>query len=71
MLHIQGTVVMDTMMLDADKHKSVGCHPLHRVDQGIVQPGLKHLQGWGIHNLYGQPVPVPHHTPSEEFPPNI
>ncbi|EOB01623.1 hypothetical protein Anapl_10518, partial [Anas platyrhynchos] len=28
--------------------------------------GLEHLQGWGIHNLSGQPVPVPHHPLREE-----
>jgi len=22
--------------------------------QGPIQPGLEHLQGWGLHNLYGQ-----------------
>jgi len=27
-----------------------------------IQPGLEHLQGWGIHNLSGQPVPVLHHS---------
>lgn len=24
------------------------------------QPDLKYLQGWGIHHLFGWPVPVPH-----------
>ena len=32
-----------------------------------IQPGLEHLQGWGIHNLSGQPVPVPHHPYGKEF----
>ena len=26
--------------------------------QSHIQPGLECLQGWGIHNLLGQPVPV-------------
>jgi len=30
--------------------------------QGPIQPGLEHLQGRGIHNLSGQPVPAPHHS---------
>jgi len=36
-----------------------------------IQPGLEHLQGWGIHHLSGQPVPAPHHSHSKEFPPDI
>uniref|UniRef100_A0A8V0XVN8 Androgen induced 1 n=1 Tax=Gallus gallus TaxID=9031 RepID=A0A8V0XVN8_CHICK len=27
----------------------------------LHQPGLECLQGWGIHSLLGQPVPVLHH----------
>ena len=30
--------------------------------QGPIQSGLEHFQGRGIHNLSGQPVPVPHHS---------
>jgi len=33
-----------------------GCH-------GPIQPGLEHVQGWGIHSLSGQPDPAPHPTP--------
>uniref|UniRef100_A0A8C2SU90 Dynein light chain Tctex-type 2 n=1 Tax=Coturnix japonica TaxID=93934 RepID=A0A8C2SU90_COTJA len=40
---------------------------LDQVAQGPVQPGLEHLQGRGIHNLPGQPVPGPNHSPSEEL----
>ena len=36
-----------------------------------IQPGLEHCQGWGIHNLSGQPVPVPHHPHGEEFLHNV
>ena len=32
------------------------------------QPGLECLQGWGIHNLLGQPVPVRHHPLCENLP---
>ena len=32
-------------------------------------PGLEHLQGWGIHNLSGQPVSAPHHSLHKELPP--
>jgi len=28
-----------------------------RAAQSHIQPGLECLQGWGIHNLLGQPVP--------------
>lgn len=31
----------------------------------------EHLQGWSIHTFSRQPVPVPHHLLSEEFPPGI
>ena len=35
--------------------------PTARPDQAAqshIQPGLECLQGWGIHSLLGQPVPV-------------
>ena len=38
---------------------------------GPIQPGLEHLQGQGIRNLSGQPVPEPCHSPSKKLPPNI
>jgi len=41
-----------------------GCQLLDQVldqgAQGPIQPGLKHLRGWSIHSLPGQPVPAPH-----------
>ena len=52
-----------------------GCQALDQVldqiAQGPDRPSLKHLQGWGIHNLSGQPVPVPHHPLREKLPPDI
>ena len=42
-----------------------GCQPLDQaldqIAQGLVQPGLEHLQGWGIHSPSGQPIPTSHH----------
>ena len=38
-----------------------GCQPLDQAAQSHIQPGLECLQGWGIHNLPEQPVPVCHH----------
>ena len=35
--------------------------PPDQAAQSHIQPGLECLQGWGIHNLLGQPVPVCHH----------
>lgn len=32
------------------------------------QPRLEHLQGWGIYNLTGKPVPAPHHSLSKNCP---
>jgi len=44
---------------------------LHQAAQGPIQPGLEHLQGWGLHNLSGQPISVPNHSHSKELPPDI
>jgi len=40
---------------------------LDQAAQGPIQPGLGHLQGRGIHNLSGQPVPAPHHSYSKKL----
>jgi len=42
---------------------STPCYVQHRqpadqAAQSHIQPGLECLQGWGIHSLLGQPVPV-------------
>ena len=34
-----------------------GRQPADQAAQSHIQPGLECLQGWGIHNLLGQPVP--------------
>jgi len=38
-----------------------GRQPPDQAAQRHIQPGLECLQGWGIHNLLGQPVPACHH----------
>ena len=46
-----------------------GHQPPDQAAQSHIQPGLECLQGWGIHNLLGQPVPVCHpvlYTENEE-----
>jgi len=48
-----------------------GCQPQHQAAQSHIQPGLECLQGWGIHNLLGQPVLVCHHPLGKKLPPNI
>ena len=48
-----------------------GHQPLDQATQSHIQPGLKCLQGWGVHNLLGQPVPVLHHSLGEKLPPSI
>ena len=48
----------------------VANHQTNQAAQSHIQPGLECLKGWGIHNLLGQPVPVPHHPLGEELPPN-
>ena len=45
--------------------------PPDQAAQSHIQPGLECLQGWDIHNLLGQPVPVCHHSLCEKLPPNI
>jgi len=35
-----------------------GRQPAAQAAQSRIQPGLECLQGWGIHSLLGQPVPV-------------
>jgi len=35
-----------------------GHQPAAQAAQSHIQPGLECLQGWGIHSLLGQPVPV-------------
>ena len=44
---------------------------LDQAAQNHIQTGLESLQGWGIHNLLGQPVPALHHPLGEKLPPNI
>ena len=39
----------------------------HQVAQGLIQPRLESLQGWGIHHISGQPVPVPQHLYCKSF----
>ena len=62
------------MKLQPPRHRQ-GHQPLHlildQVAQSPIQPDLEHLQGWGIHNLCGQPVPAPHHSHSKELPLDI
>ena len=48
-----------------------GHQPLDQAAQSHIQLGLECFQGWGIHSLLGQPVPVCHHPPCEKLPPNI
>lgn len=45
---------------------AIGC-PKDKVAQSPVQPSLKHFQGCGIYNLFGQPVLVPPHPHSKDF----
>ena len=45
----------------------VECHSPDQTAQHLIQPGLVFLQGWGVHNSSGQPVPVPHCPLSKNF----
>ena len=48
-----------------------GRQPADQTAQSHIQPGLECLQGWGIHNLLGQPVLVRYHPLYEKLLPNI
>ena len=48
-----------------------GRQPAEQAAQSHIQPGLGCLQGWGIHSLLGQPVPVCRHPLGEKLLPNI
>jgi len=48
-----------------------GRQPADQAAQSHIQPGLECLQGGGIHNFLGQPVPVRHYPLSEKLLPNI
>ena len=45
--------------------------PTAHVPQCHIHTALEHLQGWWLHHLPGQPVPLPHHSYWEETFPNI
>lgn len=36
-----------------------GYLPLVQIAWNLIQSGLEHVQGWGIHNFFGQSVPLP------------
>jgi len=45
-----------------------GHQPPDQAAQSYIQPGFESLQGWGIHSLLGQPVPMCHHPLTEKRP---
>jgi len=45
--------------------------PLNNVPQYNIYMLLVHFQGWWLHHLPGQPLPVPDHSFSKESFPNI
>ena len=40
---------------------------LYQVAQGLIQPHLQSVQGWGNNHIFRQPVPVPHHPQCKRF----
>ena len=48
-----------------------GRQPPDQAALSHIQPGPECLQGWDIHNLLGQPVPVCHHPLGEKPPPKF
>jgi len=45
--------------------------PVDQAAQSPIQPDLQCFQGWGIDNLYRQPVPGFHHLHHKKFLPYI
>jgi len=45
-----------------------GHQPPDQAARRHIQPGLECTQEWGIHNVFGQPVPVSHHPLCEKLP---
>ena len=41
------------------------------LQQDLIQAGFEYLQRRRLHNLPGQPVPVPHHPQREEVLPHV
>jgi len=41
--------------------------PPDQTAQGLIQPGLEHLWGWGTHSFSGQSVLLPHHCHIKKF----
>lgn len=44
---------------------------LQQVAQSPIQFDLECIQGWVIHHLSGQPVPMPHYSPHRKLLPYI
>jgi len=47
-----------TMIIQFQPPAMCSYQSLDQAAQSHIQPGLECLQGWGIHNVLGQPVPV-------------
>ena len=45
----------------------VGLTTTDQAAQGPIQPEVKHLQRWDIHNLSGQRIQAPHHSLRKEL----
>jgi len=58
-LELEGTIKGHLVQLPCNEQG----HPqLDQVAQGLIQPCLESLQGWGIHHISEQPIPVPQHS---------
>ena len=57
LFELEGTLKSHLVQLPCNEQ---GHLQLHQVAQSPIQPDIECLQGWGIHHLSGQPVPVPH-----------
>lgn len=67
-LRLEGTLKVIKFQLPCPGQ---GCQPLDEAAQDPIQPHLECPQRWGIHRLFGRPVPVPRHPLSKKFLPNI
>jgi len=58
LFELEGTFKNHLVQLPCNEQRHL---QLHQFAQSHIQPDLERLQGWGIHHLSGQPVPVLHH----------
>ena len=58
-------------IIQSNHQPNINSSQLHHIPQRYVDPTLKHLEGWGLHHLPGQPIPTPDNPFCKEMLPDI